>query len=427
MKLVRKIIYIICSVCLLLISINSIYALLVSKSYIKSDGNQIIDFNVNAEKLQNHLATYTEEQIVDYYYDCNQRNIIKPEIAEQISQYEGIIAMDYTVDIEVDIENAEPVVPRNKKIYNFMAKGNRYENMVEFETGEYELVKGRMYTQEEIDNLAKVCLITEELAAFNNWNIGDKIGISYLLGTGTDIEHLPQEDRFNKFEIIGIYKNNSKDIPTSISTEPGNLILLPSTTIADICVYEYNTVLVDYYLKEVWNEYQLGIERVPMDFYISGIQLLVENDSAKNIIDNLEEMNIEYTEVSGNVKEINNSIQFIDKLLNFNITVIIMLIIVIYEGIEIFDSKDMINSILIVIISIIICNGLVGNIFDYFINIIWYGRMNLITLMEENINFDINNLYSSYDFKILYGAIIAIFLSLFFVKYKIKCVNKKKN
>lgn len=259
--------------------------------------------------MQNHLATYTEEQIVDYYYDYNQRNIIKPEIVEQISQYDGIIAMDYTVDVEIDIENAEPVVPRNTKIYNFMAKGNRYENMIEFETGEYELVKGRMFNQKEIDNLAKVCLVTEELAAFNNWNIGDKIGISYLLGTGTDIEHLPQEDRFNKFEIIGIYKNNSKDVPTSISTEPGNLVLLPSTTIADICVYEYNTVLVDYYLKEVWNEYQPGIERVPMDFYISGTQVLVENDSAKNIIENLEEMNIEYTEVSGNVKEINNGMQ----------------------------------------------------------------------------------------------------------------------
>lgn len=32
MKLVNKIIYIICSVCLLLISVNSIYALLISKS-----------------------------------------------------------------------------------------------------------------------------------------------------------------------------------------------------------------------------------------------------------------------------------------------------------------------------------------------------------------------------------------------------------
>lgn len=421
MRKVRKILFIMCCVSLFTGSVNITYSLLASRMYAKTKGNQIINFVVDSEALQSELSSYSEEEIVDFYYDYNKRNIIKPHVLEEITNYEGIIAVDYTVDIEVDIENADPVVPRNDKIYNFMAKGNKFEKMIEFKTGEFELLEGRMYTQDEIDEHAKVCLVTDELASFNNWEVGDEIGISYLLGTGSDIEHLPKSDRFSKFEIIGIYKNNTKDVPSSISTEPGNLILLPSTSIADICVYEYNTVLVDYYLKTVWNEYQPGIERVPMDFYISGISLLVDGDKGFEIINKLENLDIEYSKVTGNVKDFVNKIEYIDELILVNISMLVMIIYVAYYGLKLNNNNEkFISYMSIILLTSILSNYFLHIFYEIFVDVVWFGKNDMLSVINCYKDFEIINVYEAYDEKLVWVVVNIIFMILYFLKVTIK-------
>ena len=58
---------------------------------------------------------------------------------------------------------------------NIAIKSNMYDNMIEFETGMFKVMDGRFYTQDEIDNGSPVCLITEELAEYNNLHVGDTI------------------------------------------------------------------------------------------------------------------------------------------------------------------------------------------------------------------------------------------------------------
>ncbi len=125
-----------------------------------------------------------------------------------------------------------------------MFKSNIMPTMIEFEDGIYELVEGRMYTQEEVDNGSPVVLITDTLAAYNNLRIGDTITLSSL--SNSDIEGgyfggldllLSTEDVYFELEIIGIFNNTEEIDPTAENFDwmssyesPENVVLFPTMT-----------------------------------------------------------------------------------------------------------------------------------------------------------------------------------------------------
>ncbi len=122
----------------------------------------------------------------------------------------------------------------------FFLKGNMFPSMIEFEDDEYNIVKGRFYTQEEINEGNFVCLVSEALANQNNLSVGDSInllasdyGTSYLEQIGAS-----EEDYKNDYEIIGIFSHNKPITPDSSNYDwispyenLDNMILMPSTTI----------------------------------------------------------------------------------------------------------------------------------------------------------------------------------------------------
>ena len=58
---------------------------------------------------------------------------------------------------------------------------NYFPNMIELEDKMYEIVEGRFYNQEEVDEGKMVCLITDKLASHNNLRVGDvKIGRAHV-------------------------------------------------------------------------------------------------------------------------------------------------------------------------------------------------------------------------------------------------------
>ena len=90
---------------------------------------------------------------------------------------------------------------------------NFFPNMIELEDNMYEVVEGRFYNQEEVDNGAMVCLITDKLADLNNLRIGDQISID-LVGR-SEMQYYQQsgiteEDITMTLEIIGIFHNNEE-------------------------------------------------------------------------------------------------------------------------------------------------------------------------------------------------------------------------
>ena len=57
---------------------------------------------------------------------------------------------------------------------------NYFPNMIELEDKMYEIVEGRFYNQEEVDEGKMVCLITDKLASHNNLRVGDVITIDLV-------------------------------------------------------------------------------------------------------------------------------------------------------------------------------------------------------------------------------------------------------
>ncbi|MCI5774183.1 MAG: ABC transporter permease [Erysipelotrichaceae bacterium] len=154
---------------------------------------------------------------------------------------------------------------------NFKIQANIFPMQIALYEKTYEVIEGRFYTQEDIDNENKVCLITDELAQLNNLKIGDTITISTqssselaaMSKAGIDTSELDMD-----LEIIGIYHNNKQLDPNDTNTQylqpfevPGNTILMPSTTYTR---HLYDTsLIVNPYYQQIYG----GLESMEMPSY----------------------------------------------------------------------------------------------------------------------------------------------------------------
>ena len=105
---------------------------------------------------------------------------------------------------------------------NIMVYANMYPNMIELEEGTFDVVEGKFYSQDDIDNNKKVGLVTKELAEQNGFKVGDTISIT---GAGNAYDKqmyteagLTEEDLNFTFEIIGIYTTKN-DVNPKMSKE----------------------------------------------------------------------------------------------------------------------------------------------------------------------------------------------------------------
>ena len=141
----------------------------------------------------------------------------------------------------------------------FKIQANNYPTQIEIYEKTYEVVEGRYYTQEDIDNFNYVCLITDELAEQNGLGVGDHITLSQ--SDPTHNETLAQQfnmdpEEFNfDLEIIGIYHTTKTLDPNDSNTQymltyevPANTILMPASA---------------------YNEYTYNLGKKQFDYYAS--------------------------------------------------------------------------------------------------------------------------------------------------------------
>ena len=144
-------------------------------------------------------------------------------------------------------------------------KANAYPNMIEFADEMYILKEGRMYTQEEIDDVEKVCLITDTLAEHNNLRVGDSIEISFESPSSFNNSYnswyaemgLTEEDFKLELEVIGIFDNTKQADPTAENFDwmakyesPENVVLIPDSIYAE---HQLNISLKSWeYYKQMW-------------------------------------------------------------------------------------------------------------------------------------------------------------------------------
>lgn len=176
--------------------------------------------------------------------------------------YEEVSAMNITPIVKS--ENYNKQTGELLQDQTFRLIGNGYDDLIEFHTGDYEIVEGRFYTENEIQNFSTVGLISKELAIENQLKIGDII-IFYKEDyrktggdSGNQINFIKENNDYAvwlELEIIGIYKDysenkisNSESFPVAYNSE--NQILLPLTTLKE---YSINT-LNEYWKKIYENE-----------------------------------------------------------------------------------------------------------------------------------------------------------------------------
>lgn len=99
-----------------------------------------------------------------------------------------------------------------------------------FNSEDNELIDGRYFTDEEIENASNVIIIEQTISTLNNLSIGDTITITKEnMGRSTEEENSVQLS----YEIVGIYKtNNPTDITSSSNQFMGSFNLTENTMYA---------------------------------------------------------------------------------------------------------------------------------------------------------------------------------------------------
>ena len=189
----------------------------------------------------------------------------------------------YYVDGEMQCETYnEPV---------FLIKSNMFSSMIEFEDGDYQIVEGSFYNNEEIKDGSMVCVISENLAAVNGVGIGDTITMATTgLSNYSRQMGITEEDVTASFEIIGIFRHNSPITPDVQGydyiypySNPDNMIFMPSTTayMANLSVLQkqfdyYSTLYPDeeFYTDEANRPSEENMEE---SIYIENATLLLND------------------------------------------------------------------------------------------------------------------------------------------------------
>ncbi len=164
-------------------------------------------------------------------------------------------------------------------------RANAYPNMIEFENGQYTMIDGNFYTQDDIDNANKVVVIEKRLAEHNNLRIGDTITIDTdpnLFTWGNENPYLTEDIAVIELEIIGIYETAENVDPTADNFDwmrkmesPYNQLLIPSSTIYDLQWERYQANIR--YEMEMYpeNEYE-QMEREDF-FYLNSVTMLLND------------------------------------------------------------------------------------------------------------------------------------------------------
>jgi ABC-type antimicrobial peptide transport system permease subunit len=211
----------------------------------------------------------------------------------------------------------------------FFVKSNMYPGMIEFEDGDYQIVSGRFYNQDEIDNGSMVCVISQNLAATNNVTVGDEIVLatSYM-STYMKQSGVEASDIENSFEVIGIYSHNNPLTPDNSNYDyaspyenPDNMIFMPSTTVY-MAQLPANEKTFDYYAQMYPEEeyYQNpdnrpSIENMDKNMYIDNVTLLLDDPlNVDQFVEDHQNSLSQFTSLDANNDEFNRLAKPLDTL-----------------------------------------------------------------------------------------------------------------
>ena len=229
----------------------------------------VVSYEIDYDAINEYVNSLTDQDAIDEFYNNGYPNIklsdVKPLLEDervltanaltttQLYATEGSDFVHLGNQVEEDLSSQEMcyVDPDGNQVcepYNqptYFLKANYFPNMIEFQEGSYNIVDGRFYTQDEINDNAMVVLVSQALADLNGWRVGDVI--DFYSSDPSSIEPggymgdmgITTEDITMSLEIIGIYTHNQAITPSSENFDwtypyenPDNMLLMPGTSYA---------------------------------------------------------------------------------------------------------------------------------------------------------------------------------------------------
>lgn len=138
---------------------------------------------------------------------------------------------------------------------DFVMKGINYAPVIDFEEQKANLVDGRVFTQEEVDNGTSVAIISKNLAEINNLHVGDTFTLDnavYTYDENTGEEELVTS-RDVVLEVIGLFEpqasiENAEEDPDSgmydfMDVEYQNTVYVPNEVVSIETKYNWEEYL----------------------------------------------------------------------------------------------------------------------------------------------------------------------------------------
>ena len=291
-----------------------------AKTLTRQKMRAVVTYGIDYEAVNEYASTITDEDELAKFYE-NYPKVTLKDINDLLKD-ESVVAANatYITQIYNKEGSIEPVKLNNRAEENmgggqtcytdengeqicntyvepsFSIKGNFFPNMIEIVDKDFNIVDGRFYTQEEIDNASQVCLVSEALAEANGLHVGDTFEIytnsQNDLGFFKDAG-ITLDDTLASLEVIGIYSHNMAITPdsegfdwTSPYDNPDNMILMPATGAYAMSVkfqqkiWDYNATIYpeEEYYKDPSN--RPTTEMNEKNTYINNVNILL-NDPLK--------------------------------------------------------------------------------------------------------------------------------------------------
>ncbi|WP_078551574.1 ABC transporter permease [Bacillus alkalicellulosilyticus] len=172
-------------------------------------------------KYDEYFNSLSDEEMMNFDYDPENIGV---DLIKQVGELKYVKYYDYTTRTSIASNQLESVKDEmNDSNYSvegydmdFRLKGTNYAPILDFEEGKSQLVDGRVFTQEELENDSTVAVISKKLAETNNLHVGDSLVLTTLVTRVTDFFTGEQEiysSRDIVLEVIGIFE------PMNISPE----------------------------------------------------------------------------------------------------------------------------------------------------------------------------------------------------------------
>lgn len=156
---------------------------------------------------------------------------IDVDLIKQIGELSYVKYFDYSMSIYLGSESIESYQGEDMDVdfimegpsMDFRLKGINYAPVIDFEEQKGNLVDGRVFSQEEIDNGTSVAIISKKLAEENNLHVGDTFTLDnavYEYDDATGKEEL-LTSRDVVLEVIGLFEPQAKIEETDGNSDGG--------------------------------------------------------------------------------------------------------------------------------------------------------------------------------------------------------------